>query len=74
MKTNEAVRAVMKKKEVGVNQMADRIGKSPRLVCDRLSQQNISIEKLKELLRVLDYEIAIVPRNSSLPEGGIKIE
>ena len=46
MKTGDAVREVMKIKEVGVNQMADRLGKSPRLVSERLSQQNISNTKL----------------------------
>ena len=73
MKTSEAIREVMKAKEIGVNQMADRLGKSPRLVSERLSQENISIAKLQEMLRVLDYKIAIIPRDTRLPKDGYVI-
>lgn len=74
MKTSEAVREVMKDKGIGVNQMADRLDKSPRLVSERLSQENISITKLREMLRVLDYKIAILPRDTKLPENAFEIE
>jgi hypothetical protein len=73
MKAGDAVREVMREKEIGVNQMADRLNKSPRLVSERLSQDNISITKLQELLRVLDYKIAILPRTARLPEGGYEL-
>lgn len=73
MKTGYAVREIMKTKEIGVNLMADRLNKSPRLVSERLSQENISITKLQELLCVLDYKIAIVPRNTRLPEDGYEL-
>lgn len=74
MKTGDAVREVMKIKEVGVNQMADRLGKSPRLVSERLSQQNISITKLNEMLKVMDYKILIVPRSTRVPSDGFEVE
>lgn len=74
MKTGDAVREVMKIKEVGVNQMADRLGKSPRLVSERLSQQNISIAKLNEMLKVMDYKILIVPRSTRVPSDGFEVE
>jgi signal recognition particle subunit SEC65 len=74
MKTSEAVREVMKDKGIGVNQMADRLDKSPRLVSERLSQENISISKLREMLRVLDYKIVIVPRDCKVPDDGYEIE
>lgn len=73
MKTETAVREIMKNKEIGVNQMADRLNKSPRLVSERLGQENISIFKLQELLRVLDYKITLLPRNTRLPEGGYEL-
>lgn len=63
MKSNEAVREIMKEQGVGLSVLASRIDKTPRLVSDRLSQENISIEKLNELLRVLDYKIIVVPRS-----------
>ena len=63
MKTGDAVREVMKLKNIRVNQLSDRLGKSPRLVSERLGQKNISVLKLSEMLRVMDYKILIVPRN-----------
>ncbi len=74
MKTGDAIREIMKQKEVGVNQMAHRLGKSPRLVSERLGQENISISKLLEMLRLLDYKVVIMPREARLPDGGIEVE
>ena len=74
MKAVEAVRAIMKEQDIGTNKMADRMGKPARLVSDRLSQENISLTKLKEMLRILDYKVIIVPRETRVPEGGFEVE
>lgn len=74
MKASDAIREVMKNQGVGTNKMADRLNKPARLVSDRLSQENISIAKIDELLRVLDYKVLIVPRETRVPEGGFEIE
>ena len=62
-----AVREIMEKKGVGTNALADRLGKPARLVSDRLGMdksENISTDKLAELLRALDYKIVLVPRET----------
>lgn len=74
MKTSEAVREIMKEKDIGTSALADRIGKPPRLVSDRLRQDNISVDKLRELLRVMDYKIVIMPRNTVLKGNEYEIE
>ncbi len=87
MKTSDAVREIMKNKNVTVGAMAraisDARGKDengnkveilPRLVTDRLAQKNISIANLVELLRTLDYKIVLVPRNKGEKEGEYEIE
>lgn len=74
MKATDAIREVMKSQDIGVCKMADRLGKPSRLVSDRLSQDNISILKMNELLRLLDYKIVIVPREARIPEGGYEID
>ena len=74
MKTGDAVREIMKSQNVGVNQMAARLEKSSRLVSERLGQDNISVAKLREMLRVLDYKVVIIPRGARVPEGGVEIE
>lgn len=68
MKANEAVRAIMKSQNIGTNALAEKMGKPARLVSDRLSQENISIDKLTEMLRIMDYRIAFVPRDAKMPD------
>ncbi len=74
MKTTDAVRSVMKEEGVGVNKMAARLNKPSRQISERLSQENISIAKLNEMLRVLDYKVLIVPREAPVPKGGYEVE
>lgn len=74
MKTNEAVREIMKNKGLGPNTLAERMGKPARLVCDRLSQDNISISKLMEMLRLMDYKIVLVPRDVKSSKDSYVIE
>lgn len=54
--------------------MADRLEKYPRLISERLSQDNISIQKLKEMLRVLDYKVVLIPRDTTTPKDGYEVE
>lgn len=74
MEIGKAVREVMKLKETRVNQLADQMGKSPRLVSERLAQENISVKKLNEILRVMGYKTIIVPRDTRLPADSFEIE
>ena len=66
-----AVRDIMEKKGIGTNALADRIGKPARLVSDRLSLdkgENISVDKLSELLRAMDYKVVLVPRETRVSQ------
>ena len=74
MRTVDAVREIMKAQDVGVNKMANRLNKSSRLISERLSQENISISKLTEMLRVLDYKIVLLPTETHTPKGGYEVE
>ena len=74
MKSSEAVRNIMKEQGVSLTMLADRLDKPVRLVSDRLRMENISVEKLKELLRGLDYRVVIMPTNERIPNGAVEIE
>ena len=74
MKAVFAIREIMKMQEIGVNKLADRLNKKQNVISERLRQDNISVSKLNELLRVLDYKILIVPRNTSVPKDSFEIE
>ncbi len=75
MKAKEAVKEIMSQKEIGPSVLASRMGKSPRLVSDLLNKmENISIDKLNEMLRALDYKIMIVPRSRTKKSGEYEVE
>lgn len=47
---------------MGCSAIAKRLGLSDRrVIYERINQKNISIAKLNEILRVMDYEIVIQP-------------
>lgn len=74
MKTTDAIRQVMKEQGVGVVKLAQRIGKKQQIVSARLTQTNVSVSVLNEMLRVLDYKVVIMPYGVTTPKGGIEIE
>ena len=74
MTTREALKTIMEKRGVGTNKLADRMGKPPRFVSDRLRSHNIGIQHLNELLRILDYKIVLVPRETTEKEDWVRIE
>ena len=74
MKIAEAIRAVMVEQGVKVGMMAGRLGKKQNVISERLSQNDMTITKAGEMLRVLDYKIVVIPKSTSTPKGGFEVE
>lgn len=74
MQTMEIVKEIMKIKDVKPFVLADRLNIKHSTFSERFKQKNITINKLSEMLRMLDYKIVLVPRESRIPEGGFEIE
>lgn len=74
MITMEAVREVMKRKEVRPAVLCDRLGIKSNVLAERFKQKNVSVSKLNEMLRLMDYKVVIVPRESRIPDGGYEVE
>ena len=74
MKATEIVRIVMKSKSVKVAALSDMLKIKSNVLSERLSQDNISITKLDEMLRLMDYKILIVPRDTTEREGWYRAE
>ena len=74
MKTTEILKAIMTAKDVGVTKLASRLGKKTNVISERVRQTNISIDKLNEMLRVLDYKVVIVPIDGKLPKDSFEVE
>ena len=74
MKATTAVREVMTIRNEKVASLADKLKVKSNVLSERLSQDNISIAKLDEMLRLMDYKIVIVPRETREHEGWYRVE
>ncbi|MBQ4121515.1 MAG: hypothetical protein IJD35_05830 [Clostridia bacterium] len=70
----EAVKEVMKLKEVRPAMLCDRLGIKSNVLSERFKQKNVSVSKLNEMLRLMDYKVVVVPRETRVPEGGFEVE
>ena len=70
----EAVKEVMKLKEVRPAMLCDRLGIKSNVLSERFKQKNVSVSKLNEMLRLMDYKVVVVPRETRIPEGGFEVE
>lgn len=74
MKATSAVREVMTIRNEKVASFADKLKIKSNVLSERLGQDNISIAKLDEMLRLMDYKIVIVPRETREQEGWYRVE
>lgn len=77
MQATEALREVMKLQNVKPADLRYRLGipkEKSNVLSERFKQKNISITKLNEMLKVMDYKILIVPRSTRVPSDGFEVE
>ena len=81
IKATEAVREIMKcqgktLKSLAESMPADSDGKEVpiRRISERLSQENISIKVLDEMLRVLGYKIVLMPTDESVSQNSYTVK
>lgn len=74
MKATQIIREIMKAKGVGVVALASRLNVKQTTLSQRFRQTNISVDKMNEMLRVMDYKVVVVPRESRIPDGGFELE
>lgn len=74
MIATEAVREVMKQKGVRPVDLRKRIGLESNTMNERLNQKNISVSKLNEMLRVMDYKIVIMPSEARISADAYEVE
>lgn len=74
MIATEALKEIMKIREVKPSMLCDRLGIKSNVLSERFKQQNISVAKLNEMLKAMDYKIVAVPRDARTPENGFELE
>ena len=70
----EAIREIMKLKDIRPAVLCDRLKIKSNVLSERFRQKNVSVEKLNDMLRAMDYKVIVVPRETRVPEGGYEIE
>lgn len=75
MKLGDAIKSAMKLQKTNQTQMAERIGASSQsVVAQRLRMDNLSVDKVMEMLDVIGYELVIQEKKRGRrPEGQIVI-
>jgi len=76
MTTTEALKEIMARQGLSSSAVAKRMGANvpQRLVTDRIAMKNISVSKLNDLLRVLDYQIVLVPNTERRKDSWFVID
>ena len=70
----EAIKEIMKMKDIRPAVLCDRLKIKSNVLSERFKQKNVSVEKLNDMLRAMDYKVVVVPRDTRIPEGGYEIE
>ena len=74
MLATEAITKIRESVDLGVTAMASRLNIAQNTLSSRLAQDNLSFAKAVEMLRILDYKIVFMPRESPTPKDGIVVD
>lgn len=77
MLVKKAIRTIMDCKGIGLNTLARMLNKNSQFVSDKLNPakgQNMSTDKLCEIIRVMGYKIVLMPSDECLKEGWYEID
>lgn len=74
MKPMEIVRAIMEMKDIRPAVLGSRLNIKSNVLSERFKQKNVSVDKLNEMLRVIDYKIVIMPVDGKLPKDSFEVE
>ena len=74
MITMEAVKEIMKRKEVRPSTISEALGIKSNVLSERFKQKNVSVSKLNEMVRLMDYRVVLVPSDKPLDDDCIEVE
>lgn len=70
----DAVKKVMELRGLRTMDLAGKLNIKSNVLTKRYTQQNVSVEKLNEMLRPMSYKVVIMPETSEIPDGAFTIE
>lgn len=69
MTASEAIKEILKLKELNQAKLSDMLDIPLKTLNERLRHKNVSVNKLDEMLRVMGYKIMVVPRDAKVENG-----
>lgn len=73
MKACDVIREVMKVRGMTVNGLVEKLGVKQSTMSQRLKQDNLSSDKMIDMLSAMDYRLVAVPIGKKLPDGSIEV-
>lgn len=70
----EAVKEIMRIKDVRPSELYNKIGIKSNVYSSRMQQKKVSTEVLNEMAKPLGYKLVLVPDWASLPEDSFTID
>ena len=70
----EAVKEIMKRKEVRPSTLYEALGIKSNVLSERFKQKNVSVSKLNEMVRLMNYRVVLVPSDKPLDDDCIEVE
>lgn len=70
----EAVKEIMKRKEVRPSTISEALGIKSNVLSERFKQKNVSVSKLNEMVRLMNYRVVLVPSDKPLDDDCIEVE
>ena len=74
MKATEIVKEIMEQQGIGQTALGKRIGVRNDAIYQRLKQDNISVDRLVQMLNAMDYKLVIIPSNKQVREGEYEVD
>ncbi len=74
MNHRDIITKILESKNMKYSELAFKLNVNRQVLYERLTQKNISIEKLQEMLKILGFKIIIVPYNTKIKEDWYEIE
>ena len=73
MKPNEIIRNIIEENGLKYSFIASKLNINRTTLHQRLVQNNISINKLNEILKILKFKIIIVPENTEMKDEWFEV-
>ena len=73
MKANEVIRQIVTDKDMKYSELAYKLDVKKNVLSERLRQENISIDKMNEMLQALGYKLVAVPYNVAVKDEWYEI-